>query len=694
MADDAPLYPPPPTGMPPHWRRPGLRYRLRLIGLLAALVLFLAFYLALVVAALLVLLAALLPPTLLLPRVPDSMAAQIGLAVLRLGVGLAAGMFCAYLVKGFLTRRPDDTSNWVPVTAAEQPELFDFITRLCAEIGCPPPARVFLNHEANAAVSAPTSIASLFVAPGKDLLIGLGLFNFLDLVEFKALLAHEFGHLTQRELALSLHVQRLYLVVQNMVHGRDRWDDWMVRASDMPVVSAFLVPLQMLVDGTRAMFKWLFALLHLAHRGLAWQMEYHADLVGVGAAGSEAVARLERKSGVAQAALNVCTQELVLASEQGLFTRDLFYHQQLASAGVTGDTSAPASAFHPSSAERLEQAQALAVASPVDDRPAWLLLRDRSAVCSEVTRQFYWVCLNADPETLAEPEEVQSLIDQERGAQKIDPRYRGVYDGRFLELADLESWIAASPPPHAELANQLDTLYSDDLVERAADQPKKAAEFNLLACHCPGGVNADKPFTFRGREHAPGAAAALLEQVRAELQETQAQFASFDRQVFMLHAGLADELGRGEEYRERYRFHAGLQQVAGRLSAARDRLDGVLRYLSSGKPLFVDQLGGLLVELSEAVDLVDAAYGHAEQFIPPPLAHVKPGRPLHELLPPRPATKTLATTDALMGGTQLVTFRRELNVVLDRADRLWVKSLNGILALQAELTQSAEKATA
>jgi Zn-dependent protease with chaperone function len=690
VTDDRPLYPPP-TGVPAARHRPGVRYRVRLVGLMAALMLFLAFYLALAAAGLFVLIFALFPPADLIP-VPESTAARIGLVVLQLGIAIAAGMFCAYLIKGFLTRRPDDISNWVPVTAAEQPALFAFIDRLCAEIGCAPPARVFLNHDANAAVTAPTSIASLFVAPRNDLLIGLGLANFLDLVEFKALLAHEFGHLTQRELRLTLYVQRLYQVVHNMIYGRDRWDEWMVRAFDTPLVSAFLVPLYMLVEWTRTLLRGLWYLLDLAHRGLSWQMEYSADLVAVGAAGRDAFLRLDQKGGLAQAALRTATVDLALAAEHALFTRDLFYHQRQSAEGITGDLSAPASALHPSSADRRRNVEALAVPSPEDSRPAWLLFQDDARVREEVTRQFYWVCLRADPETVTDPAAVQTFLQQERGAVAIDPRYRGAYDNRYLEVNDIDALIA--PAPHIsvltreEMARRLATLYTDELTKHVDERRQRMEEFNHLAAHCRGRASAAKTFTFRGRQYPPGNADALQEQVRAELQEDRTYFESFDRTVLTLHSRLADEQGRSEEYRRRYRVHAVLQQVEARFGAARDRLDGVLRFLYSGQRYGPEQLGGLLVEIGEATELLDAAYADAATVTLPPLEHIAANTPLLALLPPRPATETLATVDAVLAGRQLVQVHNDLRVLVERISRLWVKSLNGILALQEELARS------
>ena len=120
---------------------------------------------------------------------------------LRISIMALALMLFAFLLKGFFKRGEGDTSEYLEVTEQEQPELFGFIRSLCQEVGCQMPARVYLSHDVNAAVLYPTSILNLIVPPKKNLLIGLGLVNGLNLVEFKALLAHGLGHFSQRTLA-------------------------------------------------------------------------------------------------------------------------------------------------------------------------------------------------------------------------------------------------------------------------------------------------------------------------------------------------------------------------------------------------------------------------------------------------------------------------------------------------------------
>jgi len=77
----------------------------------------------------------------------------------------------------------------------------------------------------NRAVFYDSSILSLFLPVRKKLLIGLGLVSELNLSELKAVLAHEFGHFSQRTMTLGSYVYIAQQLVSEIVHGRDGWDD-------------------------------------------------------------------------------------------------------------------------------------------------------------------------------------------------------------------------------------------------------------------------------------------------------------------------------------------------------------------------------------------------------------------------------------------------------------------------------------
>ncbi len=111
----------------------------------------------------------------------------------------------------------------IEITEEEQPVLFGFIHQLCEELGAPEPNKVYVSPDVNAAVMPRTSLVNLFVEPKKDLLIGMGLVNCVNLSEFKAVLAHEFGHFGQSAMASS-YTYVASRIIGDLVDGEDWFD--------------------------------------------------------------------------------------------------------------------------------------------------------------------------------------------------------------------------------------------------------------------------------------------------------------------------------------------------------------------------------------------------------------------------------------------------------------------------------------
>ncbi len=146
---------------------------------------------------------------------------------MRVVLAVSSGLMFLFLLKGFFKRQRADKSLRVEITQEGQPILFGFIRRLCQETRAPFPHRIFLSPEVNAAVFYNSSVVSLFWPTPKNLLIGLGLVNALNLSEFKAVLAHEFGHFSQSSMKLGSYVYVANRIIGDMVYGRDWLDDFL-----------------------------------------------------------------------------------------------------------------------------------------------------------------------------------------------------------------------------------------------------------------------------------------------------------------------------------------------------------------------------------------------------------------------------------------------------------------------------------
>src|SRR5262249_10552566 len=124
----------------------------------------------------------------------------------------------------------------------------------------------------------------------KNLIIGLALVNRLNLTEFKAVLAHEFGHFSQNSMKLGSYVYTANRVIADVVYGRDWLDDLLGtrRGTDIRI-AVFAWGFTAILWTLRKGLDLLFRGINFAHVSLSRQMEYNADLVAVKAAGSDAL---------------------------------------------------------------------------------------------------------------------------------------------------------------------------------------------------------------------------------------------------------------------------------------------------------------------------------------------------------------------------------------------------------------------
>src|SRR6478609_7691151 len=193
-----------------------------------------------------------------------------------------SGTFFLYLVKGFFKRPTMNKEMHVEITEEEQPVLFGFIHQLCDELGAPEPNKVYVAPDVNAACMSRTSLVNLFVEPKRDLLIGLGLVNCMNLSEFKAVLAHEFGHFCHLG-PTSSYTQIVMEVMLNLIQG----EDWLDRLAAWCKEQGALKWLGYSIGGCmwcgRSFLFLMFKMVALQDRAVSREQEFHADRVAVSA---------------------------------------------------------------------------------------------------------------------------------------------------------------------------------------------------------------------------------------------------------------------------------------------------------------------------------------------------------------------------------------------------------------------------
>jgi Zn-dependent protease with chaperone function len=499
------FYPPAPAQVPSQITRLDAAYRWRVLAMVAGLFAFLFLYLVFVAAA------GLLAYGLIIMPIPETNGRGIIIIlILKFGGAFAALLLWLFLFKGLFKGRKIERGMYLEIEEAEHPELFAFIRRVYQEVGAPRPRRVYVNPDVNAALVYDTSLLNLIVPPGKDLLIGMGLVNVVTLSEFKATLAHEFGHFAQRSVGLGSYLYVANQVMSDVIYSRDALDRFVDEWSRLDVRISFPAwGLKGALWGVRKILAGTFQGLNLLHLSLSRQLEFNADNVAVSLTGSDALIHGLSRLEFANECLADAARSLDAAADHGLFTDDLLYHQAQAAtrlrklrkddrAGLPPDLPEdPAQQVqvfkvvddgvperyrsHPTEAMRERNAKRFYVRSPHEDRSPWLLFGELAKLKRQVTERFYLHGLRRSETYQPQPAaEVQNFIDAEHAESTYDPRYHGLYDDRFINPGDLNS-LPGQPWPREELAAFLARWPAADLDTRVKANRDRQGEHQLLA---------------------------------------------------------------------------------------------------------------------------------------------------------------------------------------------------------------------
>jgi Zn-dependent protease with chaperone function len=490
--------------------------------------------------------------------------------------GLVAALLCAgslffafFMIKAVFFIKRGRTGKTVEVTAAEQPRLFDFLNRLADTAGAPRPHRVFVSATVNACVFYDLSLVNLIFPSRKNLEIGLGLVNVLSFGEFRAVLAHEFGHFAQSAMAVGRWVYVVQQIAGHLVMRRDRLDRFLrsLSRSDPRVawvgwiISAVLWAIRSLVDSA-------FTLVVMLQRALSREMEFQADLVAVAIAGSDApVHALHRLQGADDSwdrALHFAQEErgkgrtprdvFALQSRildrMGALLHDPIYAPAPAVPTNAADHRVFSSSFaepprmwrtHPLNHEREANAKRRYVAAEIDERSAWDLFD-----APEELRERLSAGLFEPADQPTAPIEVSvALVDQSFDSERLNPRYRGIYFGRSI-TRHVEAPEALCDPGAAADLQAIDALYPPALAAAADRLRSLGKELARLKALESGTLKAESGgMRHRGLAVTRRTLPTLIATVTAEFEAEETLLRDHDRRCRSLHRAAAAALGGG-----------------------------------------------------------------------------------------------------------------------------------------------------
>lgn len=202
-------------------------------------------------------------------------------------IGMAV-FILIFLIKFIFNFQKNDTSAYIEIKRNTEPELFKLIDDVVNEVGTEQPKKVFLSNDVNAFVNYNSTFWSMFLPVKKNLTIGMGLINTTTVSELKAILAHEFGHFSQKSMKVGSYVNQANKMIYDMLYNNKDLTDYMDKfASAHAIIAIFTKFAVWFIMGIQWILAKFYDFLYLKHMSLSRQMEFNADAIATYVVGSD-----------------------------------------------------------------------------------------------------------------------------------------------------------------------------------------------------------------------------------------------------------------------------------------------------------------------------------------------------------------------------------------------------------------------
>jgi len=500
------------------------------------------------------------------------LAAEVkGLVIIMVTIG-AIGMgvmLIVFMLKSLAVKKADPIATIGEVTRSSEPQLYEFILQVCKEAKAPSPNKIFLTNDVNAFVSYDSTFLSLFFPVRKNLYIGLGLVNSTTISEFKAVIAHEFGHFSQGSMRFGSYVHHFNQIIFRIVEDNPSYNESVERWANYSTYFAFFARINIyLIQGVQEIMGNFYKLLNKGYMGLSRQMEFHADAIAATVAGPAPLI-----SGLYRLDLAMTSYDMLLGYyneqvKENLKADNLYSHhfkliQLLAERqnvafengfpiiGAEQNNQLGGSrivvkdqwASHPSIEDREHALRKLNINADVSQESAWHLFSDAISLQTEQTRKIYNEIVFSEEPRLLDVEEFAVRYTQFLTIRTFNPEYKGYYDNRYVAPFDL----LLSGAPESLLLD----LFDDRYLRLPKVTASLEADIFMLESIAVKG-SGYRSFDFDGIRHDIKAADEVKRQINAELEQSRTALAEHDQRIYTAARTNALHIGREKELEDAF----------------------------------------------------------------------------------------------------------------------------------------------
>ena len=390
-----------------------------------------------------------------------------GMLLIKIGMILGTVALFIFSLKFLFKIKNNKPKNRILLKKDEFPQIFKYINQVCKDTGAPAPGKIFIDTEINAYVSYSNVWLSLLLPVKKNLTIGAGLLHVLNLSEFKAVMAHEFGHFAQRSMRIGSYIHSANIIIHDLIFTRDGFDEALVkwRGADIRFsVAAWLISPVIWV--IRQLLYLFYLLLNILHSSLSREMEFNADKVAVRLTGSDPIISALWKLEYASRSWSETLSVAYSAAQLGKKTKNLYKHywklyddsnnerecyiQKLKRNENGQQTYFSGEEFsivnmyssHPPHKQREESAKTPFVYCVIDERSSEIILEGNEIILERLTELMYEQNHNIIGKCeIVSDSEFDNYIKNEIANKSLFQNYDNTFEQRFIQIPEQENRI-------------------------------------------------------------------------------------------------------------------------------------------------------------------------------------------------------------------------------------------------------------
>lgn len=496
---------------------------------------------------------------------------------LSLGLMLMGGMITYFLLKFIFARHTADRTGLTEITREQEPGLFAMVQEIVGEVKTDFPKKIYLSADVNAAVFYDSSFWSMIFPARKNLQIGIGLVNSTTQLELKAILAHEFGHFSQRSMKLGSFVYNVNQVIFNMLYDNETYNENVSEVADMHwFFKLFTNIAGALLEGVQWILRKNYNLINLTYMGLSREMEFHADQVAATVTGSAPLISSMLRMDMASDALNRVRDVYNSRYQESLNPANIYTQQRWMMAYISRSSSLQLRdglpvvteahferysksklviknqwASHPATEDRIAALHKLFIQKTQEDiRPANLLFQDIIAWQEYFTKSLF-AGITYPGKVVIEADAVFERNYEKRYPLFVYPALFNGYFDRWHLTPGLSGMSSGTSRPAI--------LFSDAMSAMAASlqilEGDKAVLHELTVVeHCI------KTFDYDGVKYNMDNIYSLTERLDGIIADHRRRLEENDGKAIALFRSLAVSRGEGNEWEAKYAFYSTAQQ--------------------------------------------------------------------------------------------------------------------------------------